>query len=66
MNQQRTSLATVDSTDNDGGVYVRVRRGHKTERLYYRDDVSGLSVGDKVNVYRQPNNPYLRLAGKVL
>lgn len=66
MKQQRTSLATVDSVDSDGGVYVRIRWHSKAERLYYRDDVSDLSVGDKIRVYRQTNNPYLRFVEKVL
>ena len=48
--------ATVVKT-KDGTITVRARRGYRAEQLhsYYAD----LKVGDKIEVIRQPNNPYL-------
>ena len=59
-------LATVTSVC-DGSVSVRVRRGFRNETLW-PDDVrrlrnGSLTVGQRVNVVREVNNPYLRLEG---
>lgn len=61
----RTMKATVVRMD-DVGVFVRTRRNPNKELLYYLDVPPGLLIGDKVLVYRQPNNPYLRFARKAL
>jgi hypothetical protein len=52
--------ATVLNT-SEGVVRVRVHRSSKTESLYERKhgDNADLRVGDKVEVRRQTNNPYL-------
>ena len=42
------------------GVRARVRRGHKEEGVYVPGGyVADLRVGDRIEVERQPNNPYL-------
>ena len=50
--------ATVTRID-DGIVTVRVRRASRSEQLHKRH--TDLKVGDKVEVIRQVNNPYLLL-----
>ena len=40
-----------------GKISAIVRRGHRVETLYLRHD--DLQVGDRVEVRRQVNNPYL-------
>ena len=49
-------IATVTSVEN-GIVRARVRRNHRDEGLYNRH--YDLKVGDRVEVKRQTNNPYL-------
>jgi hypothetical protein len=48
--------ATVVKVE-DGKVTARVRRSHRVETLYNRHH--DLNVGDKVEVKRVTNNPYL-------
>ena len=59
-------LATVTSVC-DGRVSVRVRRNCRDEALYGPDvrrlRCGHLAVGQRVNVVREVNNPYLRLEG---
>ena len=52
--------ATVISTRD--GVKVRLRGG-KTQEIYYRSipESVELHIGDKIEVRRQTNNPYLIL-----
>lgn len=51
-------LATVVKIHN-GHIDVMVRRGHRVERLDRPDQSMDLRIGDKVEVRRQVNNPYL-------
>ena len=55
--------ATVISTRD--GVTVRLRGG-KTQEIYYRSipEVE-LHIGDKIEVRRQTNNPYLIYVDKI-
>jgi len=49
-------IATVASIE-DGKITVRVRRNSHVETLYRRHN--DLSVGDRIEVKRQTNNPFL-------
>ena len=56
--------ATVISTRN--GVIAKIRGG-KTQEIYYRSIPENveLHIGDKIEVVRQTNNPYLLLDHKL-
>ena len=49
-------IATVVSIE-DGNINVRVRRNSHVETLHHRHN--DLSVGDRIEVKRQTNNPFL-------
>ncbi len=53
--------AVVRSVEMEGRTTVMVRRGYREETLYRFHPE--LKVGDKVEVKRQTNNPYLVLVG---
>jgi len=56
--------ATVISTRN--GVIAKIRGG-KTQEIYYRSipENAELHIGDKIEVRRQTNNPYLIYVDKI-
>ena len=54
--QEERMQATVARIEG-GRVYVRLRRGYRETELNLRE--YNLRVGDKIEVTRRPNNPYL-------
>lgn len=53
--------ATVTAITGEGRIYVKVRRAYYQEQLQrkHAGEHGDLKVGDKVEVRRQSNNPYL-------
>jgi len=49
---------------SDGRVLVRLDRNHGIVELSSREDLAGLRAGDRVQVERRTNDPYVHLVAK--